>query len=81
MPQTVRISEQTHETLRLLSERRGMPMTEVMADAVERLRREDLLRRTNEAYAALRQDPEAWEDELREREAWETTLADGLAEE
>jgi hypothetical protein len=53
-------------------------MSEVLAEAVDRLWREDLLRRTNEAYAALREDPEAWEDLMRERAEWDSTLLDGL---
>ncbi|MGD9494804.1 MAG: toxin-antitoxin system protein [Armatimonadota bacterium] len=78
MGQTVCISAQTHEVLRRLSDERGQPMTEVLAEAVERLRREDLLRRTNEAYARLRQDAETWAEEMDERAAWEATLGDGL---
>jgi hypothetical protein len=56
-------------------------MTDVVAEAIERLRHEDLLRRTNEAYAALRRNPDAWQDLLRERAEWDATLADGLEEE
>jgi hypothetical protein len=78
MPATVRVSEETHSILREISEQRGQPMTEVLAEAVERLRHEDLLRRTNEAYAAVREDPEAWDEVMRERSEWDATLADGL---
>ncbi len=78
MAQTVRISARTHQALRRLSDERGQPMTEVLAEAVERLRREDTLRRANEAYARLREAPDAWAEELREREAWDATLGDGL---
>jgi hypothetical protein len=78
MPSTVRVSEETHIALRELSERRGQSMTEVVAEAVERLRHEDLLRRTNEAYAAIREDPAAWDEVMRERAEWDCALADGL---
>ena len=78
MAQTVRIDSRTHDILKQLSNDRGQPMTELLAEAVEELRREDLLRRTNQAYARLREDPKAWAEEMREREAWEVTLADGL---
>ena len=37
-----------------------------------------LIEETNRAYAALRTDPEAWEQELEERRLWEATLLDGL---
>lgn len=42
---------------------------------------EDLLRRGNEAYARLREDPEAWAEVLRERAEWDCTLMDGLEDE
>ena len=32
---------------------------------------------TNAAFAALRQDPAAWREELEERGAWNGTLTDG----
>jgi hypothetical protein len=41
----------------------------------------DLLDAMNAAYAALRNDPAAWPDELRERALWDETLADGLEDE
>jgi len=75
---TVRVSEKTHDLLREVSSWREQPMSEVLAEAVDRLWREDLLRRTNEAYATLREDPEAWEDLMRERAEWDSTLLDGL---
>jgi hypothetical protein len=32
----------------------------------------------NSAYAALREDPKQWQEELDERTAWDATLSDGL---
>lgn len=37
-----------------------------------------LLAETNRAYAALKADPKAWEEERKERALWDGTLADGL---
>jgi hypothetical protein len=34
--------------------------------------------KTNRAYAALRANPKAWEQELEERREWEATLRDGM---
>lgn len=48
--------------------------------AVETLRRQSLLEKTNHVYATLRSDPKLWGEELAERADWETTLADGLEE-
>ncbi len=56
-------------------------MTHVLAEAVERLRHEELLRRTNEVYGELREDPEAWSEMMRERGEWDCTVADGLEDE
>ncbi len=81
MSTTVRVSEETHRALREISSQRGESMTDVLAEAVKRLRQVDLLRRTNEAYAALREDPEAWDELLRERAEWDVTLMDGLEDE
>jgi hypothetical protein len=46
-----------------------------------RTRREKFLRVANTDFAALRNDPEVWKQELRERDLWENTVADGLAKE
>jgi hypothetical protein len=40
--------------------------------------RQSLLEQANEAYAKLRNNPSAWQEELNERGSWETTLSDGL---
>ncbi len=73
----IRIGEETHQTLRLLSEEMRLPMSEVVAEAVELLWQHRLLQQSNEAYAQLRSDPTAWEAEQQERQAWEATLLDG----
>ena len=39
---------------------------------------EAFLDEVNAAYARLRADPRAWEEELAERQLWDRTLADGL---
>jgi hypothetical protein len=55
-------------------------MQEVLEKAIEAYRRKRLLEMGNLAYAALKDDPKAWEQELAERKLWENTLADGLGE-
>ena len=75
---TVRISKETHRALRSLATQRQVPIGELIAHMVKRLQRHELLEQTNAAYAALRNDPEAWQEELKERAVWETTLADGI---
>jgi len=75
---TVRIKPETHAKLRDIAQSTGQSMPEVLDEAVETLRRMRLLDETNRAFAALRNDPKAWQAELAEREAWEATLGDDL---
>ena len=78
---TVRVSEPTHRTLRELSEQLGESMQGILDQAIEDYRRKRLLERANVGFAALRRDPEAWNEELTERTDWEATLSDGLESE
>jgi hypothetical protein len=45
-----------------------MPMQQVLEKVVEVYRRQRLLEMGNRAYAALKNDPKNWEEELAERE-------------
>ncbi len=76
---TVRVSRQTHRRLQELAREAGVTMPELVDRLVEADRRRQLFDRADEAYAALRADTGAWEEELAERRAWDATLADGLA--
>lgn len=75
---TVRVTQHTHEVLRELAAATGASLQEVLEDAVERYRRERFFADLHAAYARLRADPTAWEEELAERAELEGTLADGL---
>jgi len=77
---TVRISCEAREVLRKLSAQTGRKLQELVDEAVERYRRELLLKEANAAFLALRSDDEAWAEEKQERADWEATLADGLKE-
>jgi hypothetical protein len=48
---------------------------------LEKARRDQVLDEMNAAYAALRNDPQAWEEELAERALWDRALDDGLKNE
>jgi hypothetical protein len=74
----VRVSSETREVIRALSAETGDSMNGVVDKAIEAYRRRVLLDRANEGFAALREDPEAWREELEERAAWDVTLSDGL---
>jgi hypothetical protein len=75
---TVRISQKSHQTLRELAANSGESMQAILDRAVEEHRRRLFMDEVNAAYAALRQDPEAWAEVLKERAEWDATLMDGL---
>lgn len=75
---SVRISEETRETLRELAHQEGESMQAILDKAVESYRRQKFLDDANAAFAALKSNPEAWKEELDERKLWDQTLNDGL---
>lgn len=75
---TIRISEKTHRTLMQLAREARAPMTDLVDQAVELYRRKRILAEANVAYAALRQEPEAWAELQAERAVLEGTLVDGF---
>jgi predicted transcriptional regulator len=75
---SVRVSQRTHELLLELAAATGEPLQKVLERAVETYRREQLFAELDAAYARLKADPVAWEEELAERAELEGTLADGL---
>jgi hypothetical protein len=80
MSHTVRIGEAAHDVLKELALADGLSLQAELDQAVELYRRQRLLAETNAAFAALRADPQAWQEELDERQEWEATLSDGLDE-
>jgi predicted transcriptional regulator len=76
--QTVRISKDTHSTLRRLAEETGTSMTAIIEAAVTEYQRQKFWKEFHAGYAALRADPEKWADYQKEIAAWDVTLADGL---
>ncbi|MDP9369355.1 MAG: toxin-antitoxin system protein [Chloroflexota bacterium] len=75
---TVKISTETRDKLAALAAARKRPMSEVLAEIVERERRRAFLEEANAAYARLRAEPEAWADYQAEIRSMEGTLMDGL---
>jgi hypothetical protein len=75
---TIRVSRRARDTLREMTQASGHSMQEVLEEALELYRRQQLLEATNAAYAALRAEQEGWDDLEAERKAWDATLADGL---
>jgi predicted transcriptional regulator len=74
----VELSVDAYARLRELAKNEGRSAAELLDQAINELWRARLLARANEAYAALRNDPVAWQEELDERRFWDCTLMDGL---
>ena len=78
MASNVRIQPGTYSKLRRLAADAGESMPDVLEKAVDELYRKRFLDDCNRAYARLKADPKAWQEELKERRAWDCTLGDGL---
>jgi hypothetical protein len=78
---TVPISEASHKILLELASRGGEPIGKIADKAIEEYRRQRLFDEANAAYLAMRDNEQAWQEELAERRDWDATLADGLNEE
>lgn len=75
---TIAIGSTSYKTLQDMAARSGESIQEILDKAIEQYRRQKFLEEANQAYAVLRNNPEAWASEIEEREAWDATLADGL---
>lgn len=75
---TIRVTRKTRDRLQTLAEEYGGSMQSVLEEAVNLLEGQRLLEATNEAYAALRANPVAWQALQEERAEWDVTLSDGL---
>lgn len=75
---TVRVREETRDLLRDLAEQTHASMQDVLVRALEQYRRQLMIDRANAAYAALREDADAWQEVQRERELFEHALSDGI---
>ncbi|MDQ3814515.1 MAG: toxin-antitoxin system protein [Armatimonadota bacterium] len=75
---TVRIKPETHRKLQKLARETGQSLPDVLDKAISEYERQRFLAECNASYTRLREDPEAWREELEERALWDCTLMDGL---
>ena len=73
---TIRVDSETHARLVEMSRASGASLIDTVRDAAEALRRLRFAQQVAEELAALRDDPEAWEEYLAEAEA--TAVTDGI---
>jgi hypothetical protein len=77
----VELSPKTHALLQQMAVEEGCSASDLLDQAINKLWRTRFLERANEAFAALRADPVAWQEELDEMGIWDCTLMDGLEDE
>ncbi|MBI3247324.1 MAG: toxin-antitoxin system protein [Deltaproteobacteria bacterium] len=77
---TVRIGDTAHQTLQDLARQMGTSMQSVLEKASMEYQRKCFLEGRHADFAALRNNPKAWQEEQEERAVWEATLSDGLGE-
>lgn len=73
---TIRVDHGTHERLVELSRAADTSLIQTVRDAAEALRRERYARRVRAEFAALRADPQAWQEYLADAEL--TAVTDGV---
>ncbi|MFA6262825.1 MAG: hypothetical protein WCW33_04525 [Candidatus Babeliales bacterium] len=78
MSKLIRIGDETIVKLEALSKLTGLSKQKLLDKAIVAFSYEQILKKANEQYAALRKDPRAWKEMQAEREDWDVTLADGI---
>lgn len=78
---SIRIDERAAAVLRELAQKQHKSMQAILNQAIESYRRQRFLEEANAAFAALRQNPEAWHEEQQERACWDRAVSDGLERE
>ena len=75
----VRISQRAYLILKTIADKEAKPMPALLDEAIESLRRRRFLEDANQAFAVLKANPKAWQEELDERAMWDRTNQDGVA--
>jgi len=81
MSKMMRITDKTAKDLDSMAKELKKSKKCLMEKAVGNLNREIFLKKTDQEYKRLKQDPAAWELEREELAAWDSTLLDGLDDE
>jgi hypothetical protein len=73
---TIRVAITDRDLAQELATRAGRSQMEIVHDALELYRRQQLLADMNRDFAAMRRDGDAWSEEMAERDVWDVTLGD-----
>jgi hypothetical protein len=77
---TLRVSERARDILRRLSAKREISMVEAVDVLTTEWEKQQFFQSLNESYAALKANPDVWQEELEERRLWDQALTDDLNE-
>lgn len=77
---TIRLRANSHRALKEIAHLTGESLQDALDRAIEDLRRKLYLEGLNEDYAAMKEDPKAWQELKNESAEWDTTNLDGLEE-
>jgi hypothetical protein len=73
---TIRVAIADRDLAQELATRADRSQMEIVHEALELYRRQQLLADMNRDFAAMRRDDGAWNEETSERDAWDVTLGD-----
>jgi hypothetical protein len=73
---TIRVAVSDRDAAQELAKQTGRSQMEIVHEALELYRRQQLLADMNRDFAELRRDTEAWDEEMVERDVWDITLGD-----
>ncbi|NSW91666.1 MAG: toxin-antitoxin system protein [Firmicutes bacterium] len=75
---TIRVSRDVYNAIKYLAKQTNENMQDIVENAVNEYKKRRFFEEMNNAYAKLKSDPKAWDEEKKERELWDITLSDGL---
>jgi predicted DNA-binding protein len=73
---TIRVAISDRDVAQELAKQTGRSQMEIVHEALELYRRQQLLADMNQGFSALRRDGDAWDEEMVERDVWDITLGD-----
>ena len=79
MSMTIRVSEGTRDRFSKLASETGLPMTQLLDEALDALERRLFFDQPDACYGELRSDPDAWTEIESERWIEDGALGDGSA--
>jgi hypothetical protein len=75
---TVRVDKQTYKEIKLLADKCHHNMQRVVELAIKHYKKLQYFEELNHSFAKLKENEEAWADEIKERQCWDATLADDM---